>query len=144
MLTINCLLIINICLEINAILFADVQAIVSSKDAGLEKLTTVVESGEKLNPETNAAGRDKIRSQLRTAKEVWDTLAASCADLQRKLDTKLMQWSVHREAADQLVQWLSNMETQLHAGGELKSRLEEKKKALQQAKVDRKRFKLSL
>lgn len=144
MLTINCLLIINICLEINAILFADVQAIMSSKDAGLEKLTTVVESGEKLNPETNAAGRDKIRSQLRTAKEVWDTLVASCADLQRKLDTKLTQWSVHREAADQLVQWLSNMETQLHAGSELKSRLEEKKKALQQAKVDRKRFKLSL
>lgn len=115
---------------------AELQSILAAKDVGLEKLTAVVESGEKLNPETNAAGRDKIRSQLRTAKEVWDALIANCSDMQRKLDARAMQWNAHKEGIDQLLRWLSNTEDQLRTGTELKAKLDEKKRALQQAKVD--------
>ena len=108
----------------------------AGKDEGLNKLAVVCDSGEKLYPETSATGRDKIRSQLRTAKEVWESLMNNCSEMQRKLDAKMAQWSVHKEGVGQLVQWLADTEASLQSNGELRSKLEEKKKALQQAKVN--------
>ena len=48
----------------------------AEKTAGEEKLSNVLEMGEKLYPDTASTGRDKIRNQLRTAKDVWDRLQA--------------------------------------------------------------------
>ena len=46
----------------------------AEKDAGFQRLNAAVEQGDKLYPDTATAGREKIRQQLRTAKEVWDSL----------------------------------------------------------------------
>ena len=48
----------------------------AEKTAGEEKLSNVLEMGEKLYPDTASTGRDKIHNQLRTAKDVWDRLQA--------------------------------------------------------------------
>ncbi len=65
--------------------------LVAEKDTGLQKLNTAIENGEKLYPDTSAPGREKIRQQLRLAKDVWDGLVADLTDAQHKAETSAAQ-----------------------------------------------------
>ena len=61
-----------------------------------------MEHGEHLYPDTASSGREKIRQQLRTAKDVWDSLLGDLTELQRKLDSASMAWSTYKEGVEQL------------------------------------------
>ena len=52
------------------------------KDNELGKLNALVESGEKLYPDTAKSGRENIRQQLRIARDVWDSLLGELNDAQ--------------------------------------------------------------
>ena len=111
------------------------QILLAEQKQGLQKLDEAVQQGEKLYPDTSAAGRESIRKQLRTAKDIWDTLVADMTESQRRFDTSITLWSAYREGAEQLDKWLLEVETWLKSDTELKNTLPEKRSQLQNNKV---------
>ena len=111
------------------------QALLAAKNRGLDKLNAAIEEGEKLYPDTAPPGRDKIRQQLRTAKDVWDSLMGDLTEISRRLDTQRDQWSAYLDSSDQVERWLLEVETWLDADDGLKDGLSEKKTKLQNCKV---------
>ena len=86
-------------------------------------------------PDTAPPGRDKIRQQLRTAKDVWDSLQGDAAEISRRLDAQLDQWSAYSDSHAQLEKWLLEVDTWLDTDAGLKDTLPEKKAQLQNCKV---------
>ena len=76
--------------------------VIAEKDVGYEKLNRTVEYGDVLYPDTAQSGRDKIRHQIRLAKEVWDSLLADISKQQSVTDTALLHWSAYSDAAQQI------------------------------------------
>ncbi len=112
-----------------------VQELQGSKELGLEKLNRTIQQGEKLYPDTSAAGREQIRQQLRAAKDSWDEYLGELSEMQSQLDSSLTLWSVYRDSTGSLDQWLLNVETSLKADTEPKNTLQEKRAQLQNNKV---------
>ncbi|KAK3090120.1 hypothetical protein FSP39_009339 [Pinctada imbricata] len=108
-----------------------IQMLLAEKEHGLQKLNAAVESGEKLYPDTAATGREKVRQELRRAKEDWDRLCSSLNDAQRRVDSFLMQWSSYSDGQDQLLKWMADMENALKSDVDLKNTLQEKRMQLQ-------------
>ncbi|KAJ8309205.1 hypothetical protein KUTeg_014079 [Tegillarca granosa] len=108
-----------------------IQMLFSEKDHGLQRLNAAVESGEKLYPDTAANGREKVRQDLRAAKDDWDRLFSSLNDAQRRVDSFLMQWTSYADGQDQLMRWLSDTEATLRSDVDLKNTLQEKRLQLQ-------------
>jgi len=102
---------------------------------GLQKLDLAVQHGEKLYPDTSASGRESIRKQLRTAKDIWDTLVSDTTETQRRFDLSIMLWATYSESAEQLDKWLLEVEAWLKSDTELKNTLQEKRSQLQNSKV---------
>lgn len=86
-------------------------------------------------PDTGAPGREKIRQQLRTAKDVWDSLLGDISEMQRKYDTSMGLLAAYREGAEGTEKWLLEVETWLKGDRELKNTLQEKRAQLQNNKV---------
>jgi hypothetical protein len=61
------------------------------RDAGFGKLNNVVESGERLYPNTAAEGREVIRQELRQLKLGWESLFDDLSAAQRKLEVALVR-----------------------------------------------------
>lgn len=107
----------------------------AEKEHGLSKLNSAIESGEKLYPDTAAAGREKVRQSLRSAKEDWERLFSALNDTQRSVDNFLLQWSSYSEGQNKLLGWLTDTEATLRADVDLKSTLQEKRMQLQNHRV---------
>ena len=120
---------------IEYVFFTSQQILLSEKDQGLQRLNVSVEAGEKLYPDTAPSGRDKIRHELRTAKEAWDNLMVNLNDCQRKFDTFLMQWTSFMESQGHFVKWLSDTEAVVKNDLESRGSLQEKRSQLQNNKV---------
>ena len=102
--------------------------------SGLALLTAAVDAGETLYADTLASGRDGLRRQLRTARDVWDGLGADAGHEARRLDGALARWHTYEDGRRRLDAWLEE------AGGErqrdtLANTLAEKKALLQEEKV---------
>ncbi|KAL5008450.1 hypothetical protein ScPMuIL_014031 [Solemya velum] len=110
---------------------AVMQILMSEKEHGLQKLNSSIEAGEKLYPDTASSGRDKIRQELRTAKEDWDRLFSNLGDAQRKVDSFLLQWSSYSDSQGQVLRWITETEGALRADLDPKNTLQEKRKQLQ-------------
>ena len=106
------------------------QRILEDKDEGFEMLSTTVEQGEKLYPDTANIGRDKIRQQLRTAKDVWDNLISDATEKQRKLDAALNQLASYTEGMDELHKWMAETGTWIKTDTAHKNTLPEKRSQL--------------
>lgn len=107
----------------------------SEKEHGLQRLNSAIEAGEKLNTDTANPGREKIRQELRTAKEDWDRLFTELSEAQRRLDSHLMQWSSFADSQEQLLRWMTETEAALRADVDLKNTLQEKRLQLQNHRV---------
>jgi nesprin-1 len=94
-----------------------------------------IQQGEKLYLDTGATGREKIRQQLRTAKDVWDSLVGDINDLQRKNDTTLALLGTYKEGKVSLKKWMLDVETWLKGDEDLKNSLQEKRAQLQNNKA---------
>lgn len=113
----------------------DFQLMMSDKEHGLQRLNTAIEAGEKLYTDTAASGREKVRQNLRQAKEDWDRLNSNLHDAQRRVDSFLMQWSSYSDGQDQLMKWMADTENQLQSDVDLKNTLQEKRMQLQNVRV---------
>lgn len=111
------------------------QMLFSEKEHGHQKLNAAIESGEKLYPDTAAAGREKVRAELRVAKQDWDNLFSNLNDAQRKVDSFLIQWSSYADGQDQLLRWMSETEAALRTDVDLRNTLQEKRVQLQNNRV---------
>ncbi|CAG5128719.1 unnamed protein product, partial [Candidula unifasciata] len=105
--------------------------LISESDHGHRKLSSALESGEQLYPDTSAAGRETIRGELRMAKQSWETVQSDLNDAQRHIDLCLHQWSSYSDGRDQFIKWLTEMEAALFADVDWKSTLQEKRHQLQ-------------
>ena len=111
------------------------QALVAEQKQGLQKLDSAIQHGEKLYPDTSSSGRESIRKQLRTAKEIWDTLVSDITETQRRFDLSITLWATYSDSAEQLDKWLHEVEALLKSDSELKNTLQEKRSQLQNSKV---------
>lgn len=111
------------------------QMLLAEKEHGLQRLNSASEAGEKLYPDTAAAGREKVRQSLRSAKEDWDRLFSALSDTQRRVDNFLLQWTSYAEGQDQLVRWLGDTEATVRGDTDLKNTLQEKRMQLQNQRV---------
>lgn len=107
----------------------------ATKDQGLAKFNQALESGEKLYPNTSNEGREGIRRELRTLREMWESFNDNLNDSQRQLDTSKMQWSTFDDNYDQLAHWVQDMDTQIQQDQEACNSLQEKKAMLQHYRV---------
>ena len=105
------------------------------RDAGLSKLNSCVESGERLYASTAPDGREIIRQELRKLKLGWDGLYDDLSSAQRRLEVSLVQWTSFNESYAQVENKLREMESQLDGHIALRSTLEEKKTQHQNFKV---------
>ena len=111
------------------------QAVLADKEEGLQHLNLAIEQGERLYPDTAVSGREKIRKQLRTAKDVWDGLVTDMTAAQRKLDMAILAWSTYKGGVEQLEKWFLDVETQLRTDDEDKNTLAEKRAQLQHSRA---------
>ncbi|ESO86156.1 hypothetical protein LOTGIDRAFT_167389 [Lottia gigantea] len=107
------------------------QMLFAEKEHGLQKLNSSIEAGERLYPDTAGPGREKVRQELRTAKENWEQLFSGLNDAQRKVDTFLIQWSSYADGQESLQRWMSETESALRADVDMKNTLQEKRTQLQ-------------
>ena len=107
----------------------------SEKEHGLQRLNGSIESGEKLYPDTAATGREKVRQDLRRAKEDWERLFNGLNEAQRRVDAFLMQWTSYVDGQDSLTRWMSDTEAALRADMDLRNTLQEKRQQLQNYRV---------
>ena len=107
----------------------------TEKEHGHQKLSLAVESGEKLYPDTASMGRERVRGELRQAKQDWETLLQGLQDAQRRVDGYLMQWSSYTDGQDQMMRWMTEAEGALRADVDLKNTLQEKRVQLQTHRV---------
>lgn len=110
---------------------AMIQTLYSEKDQGYLKLRMAVETGEKLYPDTGAAGRENIRGQLRAAKQDLENFMSDLNNAQQSVDSSLQQWSSYVDGQKQIERWMTESEAALRADADLKSMLQEKKRQLQ-------------
>ena len=107
----------------------------SEKEHGLQRLNGSLESGEKLYPDTASTGREKVRQDLRRAKEDWERLFSGLNEAQRRVDAFLMQWTSYVDGQDSLTRWMSDTEAALRADMDLRNTLQEKRQQLQNYRV---------
>lgn len=111
------------------------QTLLNEKDLGHQKLNSVIESGEKLYPDTAGAGREKIRGELRMANQDWENFSSNLNDTFHQMDSYLSQWSSYIDGHDHLLKWMAETGALLKADTELKNTLQEKKQKLQTLRV---------
>ena len=109
--------------------------LLAEKEHGLQRLNSAIEAGEKLYPDTAAAGREKVRQNLRSAKEDWERLFSALNDTQRRVDNFLLQWMSYAEGQDNLVRWLGDTENIVRGDTDMKNTLQEKRMQLQNQRV---------
>lgn len=111
------------------------QALLDSKDQGFATFNTALECGEKLYPNTSNEGREGIRRELRSLREMWETFNDSLNETQRQLESNRMQWSSFDDNYEQLMKWIADCESQSMKNIELKNTLQEKKSMMQHYRV---------
>lgn len=99
------------------------------------KFESLIDLGERLYAHTSPDGREIVRQQLRTLKNLWDTFSDDLQGTTQKLDQCLMQFAEFSLSQEQLTTWLRDVEKAMHQHTELKSTLEEKRAQLQNHKI---------
>ena len=102
---------------------------------GFEKLNSTVERADVLYPDTASGGRERLRQQMRLAKQVWDSLLADLDKHQSHLESAHAQWTAFEEALTGAQRWLDVTERQVRNGDALKESLSEKQVQLQSNEV---------
>lgn len=93
--------------------------------------------GEKLLPDTSAAGRDSVRLQLRELREKWDALDVEIINQGKKLEAFHQLMLLYKDTVQQITSWLDSVEKSLEDEGTINkwTGLSELKNALHRMKV---------
>ena len=87
------------------------QRVLSDQEKASPRLTSFVETGERLYPDTNSRGREVIRDDIRQVKEKWNDIIKYVNDHQKRNDAQLQHWSTYQDSLVQVTSWLDNMES---------------------------------
>jgi len=87
-------------------------------EAGEVMLNKVIQYGDKLLPDTAAAGRDIIRQELTTARSLWHKLGETFAERKRVRDAEVEAERTCIEEAERLDTWLSKVQKQIASQSE--------------------------
>ena len=99
------------------------------------KFDTIIEMGEKLYSHTSPDGKEKIREQLQSLRNNWESLSEELQTSGTKIDTCLHQFSDFTSSQEQLTKWLKDIEKHMQQHTELKASLQEKRAQLQNHKI---------
>ena len=94
-----------------------------------------IDQGEKVQPQTNAAGCQIIRDQLESYRERFDKLKSDILDAKIDMEAILSCWVTFERAFEQLNIWLKETEVRLKSDSDPKADLAEKKALLEKIKV---------
>ncbi|XP_075225316.1 muscle-specific protein 300 kDa isoform X2 [Lycorma delicatula] len=86
------------------------QALVAEREPGAHRVATLTSAGERLYPDTAAAGRESVRQQLRETRDRWDGVEEGIKEQQKLLDAQSLQWNSYQESLTQMLTWLDNVE----------------------------------
>ncbi|KAL3874932.1 hypothetical protein ACJMK2_037884 [Sinanodonta woodiana] len=111
---------------------AEMQA---AMDRGHNHLRAVLDSSEKILPNTNSRGCQTIRQDTETAKVEYENLLTDISQAKRGLETALSHWGDFDRAFEQFHSWLTDMESKLRGEPEHKADLPEKKSNLEKFKA---------
>ena len=111
------------------------QTLSANQQVGLSHLNAAIEAGERLYPDTAAPGREKVRQQLRTARDVGDAVVGDLAEAQRHHAATATLWASFSQGQQDVERWLLEAETWVKADSELRNSLQEKRSQLQNMKV---------
>ncbi|XP_039285327.1 nesprin-1-like [Nilaparvata lugens] len=89
------------------------QALVAEREQAAHRLTNLTSAGERLYPDTAAAGRETVRQQLREVRDRWDVLEEGIKEQQKLLDAQSLQWNSYQESLAQMLAWLDGVEKNL-------------------------------
>ena len=85
--------------------------------------------------DTSAAGRERVRQELRQANEEWDLFTNHLQDAERLVDAFFIKWSSFNDDLVSLSRWISDKEAALRSEGDLCATLLEKRNQLQHYRV---------
>jgi hypothetical protein len=105
-------------------------------EAGELKLNAVIQNGDKLLPDTAAAGRDVIRQQLAAARAQWNRMVEAVAERNRLRESRAEAARALADSTAQLASWLTSVQGRLVESSEAQpDSLEAKKDQLKTLKV---------
>ncbi|XP_055538750.1 muscle-specific protein 300 kDa isoform X3 [Wyeomyia smithii] len=85
------------------------------KDRIENSLVSLVAIHEKVLPETNAQGREKLREDVKNIKERWSRVLADIINWKKQCDVRTVQWSSYQDILQQLLAWLNATENKIDA-----------------------------
>lgn len=95
----------------------------------------LIDRGEKLYAHTSPDGREIIRQQLRSLRNMWDNFTEDLNSATQALDQCLLQFGDFTSAQEQLTKWLVDVEKSMQSHTELSATLQEKRAHLQNHKL---------
>lgn len=108
------------------------------KDNGHLRLQKLIEAADKVVPNTNTAGSQRIRQNCDTCKTNYDAFLSNLSQIKQKQENALANWEQFEEAKEQMTSWLQEIETRLNQSPTAKSDLAEKRSSLERFKVNKK------
>ena len=104
-------------------------------DQGHNLLRTFLECSERTLPNTSARGCQMIKQDTEKAKTQYENLLTEVSQAKRGLESALSQWGDFDRSYDQLLGWLTDLETKLRSDPEARVDLPEKRSSLEKFKV---------
>ncbi|KAJ8275253.1 hypothetical protein COCON_G00098780 [Conger conger] len=92
-----------------------VQDILLMKGEGEVKLNMAVGKGEQALKSSREEGREAIRAQLQSLKDMWANVLMSSISCHSRLEWTVAQWSSFQEGSGQLQQWMECVEQEVGA-----------------------------
>lgn len=86
------------------------QLLLSEREQAEHRLSNLTTIGERLFPDTAAAGRENIRKELREIRDRWDKLEEGIKEQQKLQDAQSLQWNSYQEMLQSTLTWLDTME----------------------------------
>lgn len=111
------------------------QAIQAAMDQGHNHLRALLESSERVLPNTNQRGCLAIKQETENAKLDYENLLTDVSQAKRSLESALTQWGDFDRLYDHFNNWLGDVEAKVKANPELRADLPEKRSSLEKNKV---------
>ncbi|XP_067130355.1 LOW QUALITY PROTEIN: muscle-specific protein 300 kDa-like [Centruroides vittatus] len=108
--------------------------LLSKKEHSLVLLNAVTDAGETIYLNLSMTGRDHIRGEMRSLRELWMSKWKKVNEVIKAIETALMAWSTFDDSCNQVIAWLVQVSDQVGSQVKLKPSLSEKKLQFQNLK----------
>lgn len=117
-------------------LFHYSQALLQSKDEGLNLLSATVQQGEQLQVGSSPEGWETVQVMLQNLQSAFDKVFDGASSLERSLRSTQFSWSEFDDSFQRLQTWIASCSNNFYDSPKLVATLEEKKSLLRLYKVN--------